>query len=64
MTNLTGASLMERMLTPLLYHNFNVDNQGKITGITNVSIDFVYSIITGLGTGYWSKRGNRYSHHI
>ena len=32
----------------------NVNNQGKITGITNVAIDFAGGH-AGFGTGYWSK---------
>ena len=32
----------------------NVNNQGKITGITNVAIDFAGGV-AGFGTGYFTK---------
>ena len=51
--NLTGASDGTYGNTTIV-PQIVVNNQGKITGITNVSIDFSAGQ-AGFGTGYWSK---------
>ena len=53
MTNLTGAS-DGTYASSTSVPQISVNNQGKITGITNVSIDFSAGQ-AGFGTGYWSK---------
>mgnify|MGYP005730090169 CR=1 FL=1 len=51
--NLTGANSGTYGNTTIV-PQIAVNNQGKITGITNVSIDFAAGQ-AGFGTGYWSK---------
>ena len=53
MTNLTGAS-DGTYGTSTVVPQVVVDNTGKITGITNVAIDFAGGV-AGFGTGYWNK---------
>ena len=51
MTNLTGASAAT-YASATTVPQIVVNNQGKITGITNVAIDFAGGV-AGFGTGYW-----------
>lgn len=53
LTNLTGASDGTYGNTTIV-PQIVVNNQGKITGITNVAIDFAGGV-AGFGTGYWTK---------
>ena len=53
MTNLTGAS-NGTYASATTVPQIAVNNQGKITGITNVAIDFAGGV-AGFGTGYWTK---------
>ncbi len=51
--NLTGAS-NGTYASATTVPQITVNNQGKITGITNVAIDFAGGV-AGFGTGYWNK---------
>ena len=53
MTNLTGASAAT-YASATTVPQIVVNNQGKITGITNVAIDFAGGV-AGFGTGYWTQ---------
>ena len=53
LVNLTGASAAT-YASATTVPQIVVNNQGKITGITNVAIDFAGGV-AGFGTGYWNK---------
>ena len=53
LVNLTGASAAT-YASATTVPQIVVNNQGKITGITNVAIDFAGGV-AGFGTGYWTK---------